>query len=354
MTAARVSREPFGTLEGRKVERFTLEAGEIRAQIISYGGIVQSVWAPDRNGDVANVALGFATLDDYVQYNVGPYFGCITGRFANRIANGRFTLDGQTHELAVNNSGAHLHGGVRGFDKYVWDSEVVGGDDPAVRLSRVSPDGEEGYPGNLATTVTYTLSPDGGLRIDYVATTDKPTVLNLTNHSYFNLAGEGSGSIEGHELQLLASRFIPTGESAIPLGHLEPVAGTPFDFTTPHRIGERIRDARHEQIVGGFGYDHCWVLDRNDDGLVEFARVYEPFSGRRLTVSTTEPGVQLYTGNFLTGALVGTGGRTYRQSDGFALETQHFPDSPNQPQFPSTVLRPGEEYRSTTVFRFTV
>jgi aldose 1-epimerase len=350
-----LTKEPFGSFEGRPVERYTLAiSGRIEVVILTYGGIVQSVHVPDRDGNIANVVLGFATLDDYVQWNYQPYFGCIAGRYANRIAGGRFTLDDVTYQLATNNGPNALHGGVRGFDKYVWDaSETSSEASVAVRLNRVSPDGEEGYPGTLAVDVTYTLTASGDLLIEYHATTDRPTIVNLTNHTYYNLAGEGSGSIENHELQLFASRYTPVDATSIPTGELAPVAGTPFDFTELTRVGARIRED-HPQIANGSGYDHNFVFDRpslDDVSLIPAAHLHDPSSGRRLTLLTTEPGVQFYSGNFLTGAFAGTSGR-YRQGDGLALETQHFPDSPNQPDFPSTVLRPGEVFTSTTVLRF--
>jgi aldose 1-epimerase len=324
--------------------------------IMTYGGIVQAIRVPDRDGNVANVALGFADLDAYVAGN--PYFGTITGRYANRIARGTFVLDGERYRLALNNGENHLHGGLVGFDKVVWDAEALpdGADGPALRLTYTSPDGEEGYPGTLDVAVTYTLTDDNELRVDYLATTDAPTVVNLTNHSYFNLEGEGTGTIYDHELMLNASAYTPVDATLIPTGEIAPVAGTPFDFTEATAIGERIRDGGNEQIVIGRGYDHNWVLDRADpeDGeLVLAARLSEPDSGRVLEIETTEPGIQFYSGNFLDGTLIGTSGRAYRQGDGLALETQHYPDSPNQPDFPSTELRPGEEYRSTTVYRFT-
>ena len=351
-----LTRQPFGAVAGQPVERFTLAIpGRIEVAILTYGGIIQSVNVPDRSGNTANVVLGFATIDDYVKWNHLPYFGCIAGRFANRIAGGRFALDGQTYQLATNNGSNALHGGERGFDKHVWNAEeAVTDDGAAVRLSRVSSDGEEGYPGTLAVYVTYTLTATGDLRIDYRATTDRATIVNLTNHSYFNLAGEGSGSIEDHELQIFASRYTPVDETSIPTGELAPVAGTPLDFGQPTRVGERIRD-NHPQIAIGRGYDHNFVFDRptpDDASLIPAANLHDPASGRRLTVFTTEPGVQFYTGNFLNAEFAGTGGRLYRQGDGLALETQHFPDSPNRPDFPSTVLRPGEQFTSTTVLRF--
>ena len=351
-----ITSEPFGEVHGQPVERYALtNANGMVVKILTYGGIVQSIEVPDRDGNLANVALGFATVDGYLEGRT--YFGCITGRSANRIANGRLTLEGRTYQLTTNVGENHLHGGRRGFDKYVWEATGIGGDGVEVRLRRVSPDGEEGYPGTLTVEVSYTLTDANELRIEYLATTDAPTIVNLTNHSYFNLAGEGSGSAFDHELQLNASRFTPTDAHSIPTGELAEVAGTPFDFTRPHPIGERIRDGGSEQIVFGRGYDHNWVLDRprpDDGSLVLAARVTDPTSGRAMTVSTTEPGIQFYSGNYLDATLVGPSGRTYRQGDGFALETQHFPDAPNQTTFPTTELRPSEEYRSTTVYAFSV
>ncbi len=353
---AGVMKEPFGTAFDEAVDRYTLtNANGVEVKILTYGGIVQSISVPDRDGNPGNVVLGFATVDEYVAGN--PYFGCITGRYANRIALGTFTLEGETYQLAINNEPNTLHGGERGFDKYVWAATEVDDDlGRGIQLSRVSPDGEEGYPGTLTVEVTYRLTDADELRIDYHATTDAPTIVNLTNHSYFNLAGEGSGDIYDHELMLNAPRYTPTDATAIPTGELAPVDGTAFDFTQPHAIGERIR-ADEEQIILGRGYDHNWVLDRadfSDTSLLLAARVHDPASGRTMTVETTEPGIQFYSGNFLDGTIVGTSGKPYRQGDGLALETQHFPDSPNQPDFPSTELRPGEEYTSTTIYAFTV
>jgi aldose 1-epimerase len=351
--APRISSAPFGELEdGTKIERWTLEnTGRVRVQILTYGGIVQSIRVPDRRGRFANVALGFDDLDDYVERN--PYFGSITGRYANRIARGRFTLDGRRYRLATNNGPNHLHGGTPGFDKRVWTATPVPGDESvALKLAYVSPDGEEGYPGRMPVEVTYTLTESSELRIDYRATTDKPTIVNLTNHTYLNLAGEGSGTVLDHELTLYADRYTPVDETLIATGRIAPVAGTPMDFRRPRVIGDRIRES-FAQLLIGRGYDHNWVLDRrSDDGLERAARLRDPDSGRTVIISTTEPGIQFYSGNFLDATLVGPAGRAYRQGDGLALETQHFPDSPNQPRFPSTVLRPGQESRTPTVYSF--
>lgn len=349
-----VTREGFGEVEGRGVEKYTLANGRgMEVAILSYGGVIQALHVPDRDGNVANVALGFDNLADYVAKS--PYFGAIVGRYGNRIGGAAFTLNGERVEVTANQGPNTLHGGKRGFNAYVWDAaEVRTEDGVGVRLTRVSPDGEEGFPGALSVTVTYTLTAADELRIDYLATTDQTTVLNLTNHAYFNLAGEGTGSILGHELQLNASHYTPTDELQIVTGAIEPVAGTPLDFTTATPIGARIHDGASEQLVYGRGYDQNFVIDRvaSDDELIEAAVVYEPESGRRMTVQTTQPGIQLYTGNMLDATLVGTTGRTYRQTDGLCLETQHFPDSPNQPSFPSTALEPGDEFRSTTVYAF--
>jgi len=353
---ASVTSESFGTADGEDVDLFTLtNANGMVVKIITYGGIVQSIEVPDSSGEMADVVLGYDNLDDYV--NANPYFGCITGRYANRIAEGRFTLEGEEYELAINNDPNHLHGGDKGFDKYVWAAEEVSDGGVGVALSRTSEDGEENYPGTLKVTVTYTLTDDDELRINYVATTDAPTIINLTNHSYFNLAGEASGDVLGHELQLNCSQFTPTDATAIPTGELPDVAGTPFDFLEPHAIGERIDDASDEQIVFGRGYDHNWVIDRDDAAegdLVVCAVVTEPTSGRKMEVLTDQPGVQFYSGNFLDGTNIGKSGEIYRQSNGFCLETQHYPDSPNQPDFPSTELRPDETYRTTTVYAFSL
>jgi aldose 1-epimerase len=354
---AGITSEDWGEVDGEPVTLYTLtNANGMEVKITNYGGIITSVVVPDNEGAMANVTLGFDNLDDYLAGH--PYFGNITGRYANRIARGTFTIGDEHFYLALNNNNINaLHGGVKGFDKVVWAAEEVsGGDGVGVKLSRVSPDMEEGYPGNLAVEVTYTLTDNDEIRIDYHATTDEATVVNLTNHAYWNLAGEGSGTTEGHVLTLMASHYTPVDASLIPTGEIAPVADTPMDFTTGTAIGERIRD-NFEQLVLGRGYDHNWVLDResaDDTSLITAAIVVEPESGRTLTISTTEPGIQFYSGNFLDATEVGASGKMYRQGDGFALETQHYPDSPNHPDFPSTLLEPGEEFASTTVYAFSV
>ncbi len=338
------------TADGKRVDSFTLSnSSGMAVKFITYGGILTEISVPDRKGRSANVALGF---DSLAKYEAGhPYFGAITGRYANRIGGGKFALDGVEYQLFKQDGTTSLHGGEVGFDKRVWAAREV---DEAVELSYTSPDGEEGYPGTLDVTVRYSLGEDNGLRIDYAAVTDAPTVLNLTNHSYFNLMGEGEGTIYDHILTLNADHYTPTNASQIPTGEISPLAGTPFDFRLPKAIGPGQRSA-DPQILMAKGYDHNFVLNR--DGLAAgelgfAARVYEPRTGRVMEVWTTEPCVQFYAGNVLDSTLVGSSGRLYRQSDGLALETQHFPDSPNKPQFPSTALRPGERFESTTVYRF--
>ncbi len=350
-----IASAPFGTTpDGRAVERYALSNDRgLEVEILTYGGIVRSLNVPDRRGELANVVLGLPDLDAYVARN--PYFGCITGRYANRIAGGRFTLDGVEHRLATNDPPNHLHGGTVGFDKQVWSAAALhGGASAGIRLTHSSPDGDEGYPGTLNVEVDYLLAADDAIRIDYRASADAPTIVNLTNHTYFNLAGEGTGDVYGHELVIDASSYVPVDASQIPTGAIDPVAGTPMDFRAPRAIGERVDDLAFEQLAIGGGYDHTWVLDRRGTDLLLAARVFDPGSGRTLDVLTTEPGIQLHAGNLFDGTLIGTSGRPYGRGAGLALETQHFPDSPNRPEFPSTVLRPGERYASTTIYRLGV
>ena len=347
----KVTREPFGKMpDGTAVDIFTLADGPVEARIMTYGGIVVSLKVPDRKGKAADVVLGFDNLDRYVNNNNSSgsaFIGAIIGRYANRIAHGMFTLDGKKYSLPLNNGENSLHGGPHGFNNVVWKGKAI---DNGVELTYLSKDGEAGYPGNLSVTVRYTLLKSD-LHIDYSATTDEDTVLNLTNHSYFNLKGQGEGDILDHQLQLWASRFTPVNSSLIPTGDLKPVAETPFDFQKMTRVGERI-DANDEQLKLGHGYDHNWVLDSQNGKLAPAAEVYEPTTGRVLQVLTTQPGVQFYTGNFLDGTIKGKGGVAYGRRTALCLETQHFPDSPNHPGFPTTELKPGQRFHSETVFRF--
>jgi aldose 1-epimerase len=341
----------FGKMpDGQQIDLYVLtNKNGIEVAIANYGGVVVSVKAPDRKGKLADIVLGYDSLDGYLSDKA--YFGALVGRYANRIAHGEFKLDGVTYKLAKNNGENSLHGGIRGFSKVVWEAkEVSSKDGPSLQLNYLSKDGEEGYPGNLRVQVVYTLSDANELKIDYSATTDRKTVLNLTNHSYFNLAGQGTGDILGHELVIKADRFTPVDSGLIPTGELRPVAGTPFDFRSKTPIGSRINQD-DEQLKLGKGYDHNWVL-AGTGTLSLAARAVEPNSGRVLEVWTTEPGVQFYTGNFLDGTAHGKGGVSYGFRTGFCLETQHFPDSPNHPEFPSTVLRPGQKFHSVTVFKF--
>lgn len=351
--AAGAHREPFAVMpDGRPVERITLHDGRgMEVRLLTRGGVIQAVRVPDRNGVLADVALGYDTLDGYLA-DTG-FHGALIGRYANRIARGRFTLDGRAYTLATNDGPNHLHGGPGGFHTVIWNAEPFqDARGVGVVLTHVSPAGTEGYPGTLRVRVTYTLV-DHEIEVDYHATTDAPTPVSLTQHTYFNLAGHGAGDVLDHELQLHASHFTPVDATLIPTGEIRPVAGTPFDFTTPGRIGARI-DEDDEQLRRAGGYDHNLVLGESaGSGARLAARLREPTSGRVLEVLTTEPGVQFYSGNFLTG-VPGKEGRAYAWRSGLALETQHFPDSPNQPGFPSTILRPGAEYASRTVYRFSV
>ncbi|MCU0917566.1 MAG: galactose mutarotase [Planctomycetes bacterium] len=346
-----VNVEPFGkTPEGQPVRIYRLtNANGLKAAVMTYGAIVVSLEVPDKNGALADVVLGYDNLDAYIQKS--PYFGAIVGRYGNRIGKGRFTVDGTEYTLAINNGENHLHGGIKGFDKVVWDDEPVRRPDGVgIKLSYLSKDGEEGYPGNLQATVTYVLTNADELRIEYAATTDKATPVNLTHHGYWNLTG-GQRDILAHVLMLNADRFTPVDQGLIPTGEMPRVRGTVMDFTRPTAIGARIA-ADYEQLKFGGGYDHNWVLDKGGKKMTLAARLSEPTTGRVMEVYTQEPGVQFYSGNFLDGTITGKGGVVYQHRWGLCLETQHFPDSPNQPNFPSTILRPGEKYETVTVYRF--
>jgi aldose 1-epimerase len=350
--ASTVKKETFGkTLDGREVFVYTLKNhGGMEARITNYGGIVLSLLVPDRTGKLDDVVLGYESLRDYLKET--PYFGALIGRYGNRIGKGKFTLNGVEYSLATNDGPNHLHGGLKGFDKVVWEvNEQASVPGSSLVLTYQSKDGEEGYPGNLEVKVVYALSDSNELKVQYEAKTDKPTVVNLTHHSYFNLAGAGKGNILKHELFIDADRFTPVGPGLITTGELRPVRGTPMDFTTPTAIGARIGE-KDEQLKLGGGYDHNWVLNGHGAGLFLAARVEENTSGRVMEVLTTEPGLQFYSGNFLNGTSIGKGSRAYEYRFGFCLETQHFPDSPNKPEFPSTVLNPGQLYSTTTVYRF--
>ena len=342
-----IKKQGFGkTVGGKKVDLYTLtNANGIEASIMTYGGIVTSLRVPDRSGKFDDIVLGYDSLDEYIKDN--PYFGSLIGRYGNRIAKGKFTLNGIEYKLAKNHGQNHLHGGIKGFDKVVWNAEQMQTETSvALKLTYLSKDGEEGYPGNLSCAVTYVLTNDNELKINYEAETDKATVINLTHHSYFNLAGHGSGDILAHELMLNADHFTPVDEELIPTGQIKSVTGTPVDFTRPTPVGSRIA-----KVKGG--YDHNYVLNSSDGSLALAASVYEPKTGRVMEIFTTEPGVQFYSGNFLDGSNKGKGA-VYNKHNGFCLETQHFPDSPNKPDFPSAVLKPGEKYTHLTVHKFSV
>lgn len=337
------------------IKLYTLEnESGMTVQVTNYGAIISSIIVPDRNGKRADIALGYNRVEDYINAVDKPYFGAVVGRYGNRIANGEFTLNGEAYSLLKNNGPNHLHGGAIGFDKVVWTVDSYE-ERKSIKLSYLAKDKEEGYPGNLSLTVTYTLTDDNSLVVDYYATTDKATPVNVTQHTYFNLRGEGEGTILDHELMLNAKKFTPVDETLIPTGEMPSVKGTPFDFTTAKPIGHDIK-TDHEQLKFGLGYDHNWVLDKagKDGELTLAAKVYEPTSGRVMEIHTTEPGIQFYCGNFLDGRLKGKAGKAYVHRGGFCLETQHFPDSPNQPNFPSTILKPSETYQSQTIFKFSV
>jgi len=345
-----VQQQDFGTRDGRPITLYTLtNAHGVEVRAMNYGGIILSLRVPDRKGQLADIVLGHDKAEGYMPNP--PFLGAIVGRYANRIANGTFTLDGKTYTLPKNDGPNTLHGGItRTFDKVLWDGEPLKGKN-GVAFTYLSKDGEEGFPGNLKVTVTYTLTDSNELVIDYTATTDKATPINVSQHSYFNLKGEGNGDILDHEIMINADKFTPVDKNLIPTGELRAVKGTPFDFTKSTKIGARIEDS-YEQMVLGHGYDHNFVLSRKGPGLSLAARVYEPTTGRVLEVTTTQPAVQFYTGNFLDGTVTGKEGHVYKHRYGFCLETQHFPDSPNHPDFPSTILKPGEKFHQTTVFKF--
>ena len=352
-TTEPMRKTPFGTLDGQPVDLYTLtNPSGMEVAVSNYGGIIVSLKAPDRNGELADVVLGFDTFSGYLQKH--PYFGATIGRYANRIRHGRVVLDGVEYTVTQNENENHLHGGLRGFDKVLWNASITShGKEPALELQYLSKDGEEGYPGNLNTTLTFTLTEANELKIDYRATTDKPTIVNLTNHSYFNLAGAGNGDVLGHWMTIDAGRIAPVVQGHIPTGELRSVHGTPFDFTQPFAIGQRI-DADDELLKLSAGYGINYVFDKPLGKLARAARVVEPASGRVMEIFTTEPALQLYTANRLDGSIVGKGGKTYQCRYGLCLEPQHLPDSPNQPEFPSTILRPGEQYHSTTIYQFSV
>lgn len=348
----KIEKAPFGEVEGQPVDLYTLtNANGLVMTVTNYGGIVVSLTVPDKAGNMSDIVLGFSNVADYVKNS--PYYGCIVGRYGNRIGKAKFSLDGQEYALAANNGENSLHGGVKGFDKVIWAAKEVKADNAVgVEFKYLSKDMEEGFPGSLDATVTYWLTNDNEFKIEYVATTDKLTVVNLTHHSYFNLAGEGSGDILGHELTINADTYTPVDQGLIPTGKLEPVEGTPMDFRTATAVGARI-DADFEQLKFGKGYDHNWVLNRKSAGDMELAAtVFEPKSGRVMEVLTTEPGLQFYAGNFLDDSRTGKSGKVNGFRTGLCLETQHYPDSPNKPDFPTVVLKPGETYKTSTIYKF--
>jgi aldose 1-epimerase len=347
-----ISKKPFGKMpDGTPVDLYTLRnRHSVEVKISNYGGIVVSIKVPDRDGQFGDVVLGYDIFESYLKEN--PFFGAMVGRYGNRIAGAKFTLNGKEYKLAANNGPNSLHGGLKGFDKVVWQGKSLGTPEgPALELTYLSKDGEEGFPGNLSATAVYTLTDDNGLKLEYTATTDKETIVNLTHHSYFNLAGKGD--VLNHEVMISADKFTPTDKNLIPTGELRPVKGTPFDFRKPTAIGARINQD-DEQLKFGGGYDQNWVIDKKPGRLGLMARVYEPTTGRVLEVLSTEPGMQFYTGNHLGGTIKGKGGWAYKARNAFCMEPQHYPDSPNHPEFPSVVLKPGQEYHNTIIYRFSV
>ena len=353
-TMPSITKAAFGTVDGQPVDLYTLtNSNGQTVKITNYGGIITSINTADKDGTIEDVVLGYDSLAGYLK--APSFFGAAVGRYGNRIAKGKFTLNGQTYTLAQNNGPNSLHGGKKGFDKVIWKAEEIKTDKSVgLKLSYLSADGEEGFPGNLNVTMTYTWDNENALTIDYEATTDKPTIVNLCNHSYFNLTGNTKRDILDHQVTLLASKFVPVDVTLIPTGELKEVKGTPFDFMQAAAVGARIDDTTDVQIKNGGGYDHCWVIDRKDSSLVSFATVVDPTSKRQMDVLTTEPGVQFYTGNFLNGTITAKHNVVYKKRFGLCLETQHYPDSPNQPSFPSVVLNPGQTYRTTTVYKFSV
>ena len=349
---AQISQEPWGNLpNGQQVDLYTLtNPNGMTVKISNFGGTIVSWTAADKAGNYEDITLGCDSLSGYLKGT--PYFGALVGRYGNRIAKGKFTLDGQRYTLPINNGENALHGGLKGFDKVIWNAKAIEGDEPKLVLNYLSKDGEEGFPGNLKVQVVYTLKKNDALEITYTATTDKKTVINLTNHAYFNLSGNFKLPILDHELTLKADKFLPIDKGLIPTGVLKSVKDSPFDFTKAHRIGERI-NLKDTQLEYGKGYDHCWIA-KDTSSIHSIAEVYEPNSGRFMEVLTSEPAVQFYTGNFLNGTVKGKSGITYQQRTGFCLETEHFPDSPNRSKFPTTELKPGEVYRSTTIYKFSV
>ena len=343
-----VTKKPFGNADGQPVTLYTMtNAKGMSISVMTYGATLVNIDVPDRDGKIADVALGYDSIDGYLSKG-DPYFGATIGRYGNRIAKGKFTLDGKDYTLAINNAPNTLHGGLKGFDKQMWTAKVESQEPPSILFSRVSPDGEDGYPGTMKVAVKYTLTEKDAIQIYFTATTDKPTIVNLTHHSYFNLGGAGSGPITGHVVTINADAYTPVDDTLIPTGEIKKVAGTPFDFRKPHTIGERLEAAGGKPV----GYDHNWVLNDPGTGVRVIATVVDPASGRRMKISSDQPGLQFYSGNFLDGTVTGKDGKVYQQHTAIVFEPQHFPDSPNQPTFPSVVLKPGQTYHNTIIYAF--